>query len=45
MFIMRGMDVHKVSPKVEDLVIKSYNNMHVGYRMQVGWGIGRLKEK
>lgn len=39
MFIMHRMDVHKVPPIVEDLAIKSYNNMHVGYRMQVGWGI------
>lgn len=45
MFIMRRMDVHKVPPIVEDLAIKSYNNMHAGYRMQVGWGIGRLKKQ
>jgi len=35
----------EAGPNVNQDSIKTYNKMHVGYRMQMEWGIGGLKRK
>ncbi len=45
MFIMRRIGRREVAPNSDLDVIQSYNKMHVGYQMQVEWGIGCLKRK
>lgn len=44
MFIMHHMGVHKIPLNMDDLALKSYNKMHVGYHMQVEWDIRDQKE-
>jgi 3-methyladenine DNA glycosylase/8-oxoguanine DNA glycosylase len=45
MFIMRRLGRWEVGPNVDENVIKAYNKMHVGYKVQVEWEIGGLKRK
>jgi hypothetical protein len=43
MFIMKKMGRQKLPPNANHGVIHVYNKMHVGFRVQVEWGIGGLK--
>jgi hypothetical protein len=45
MFIMRRIGKLEIGPNVDQDAIKTYNKMHVGYKVQVEWGIGELKRK
>ncbi len=45
LFIMKRIGSCEVGLHVNQDYIKTYNKMHVGYRMQMEWGIGRLKRK
>jgi hypothetical protein len=45
MFIMKRIGRCEVSPNVDQYGIRTYNQMHVGYRMSMEWGIGGLKRK
>ncbi len=45
MFIMRRIGRHEISPNANKDAIKTYNKMHVGYKVWVEWGIGELKRK
>jgi hypothetical protein len=45
MFIMRKIRKRRIAPNVDMDAMHAYNKMHVGYRVQVEWGIGRLKRK
>ncbi len=42
---MKRIGKFEVGPNVDQDSIKTYNKMHVGYRMQMEWGIGGLKRK
>lgn len=42
---MRRLGRWEVGPNVDENVIKAYNKMHVGYKVQVEWEIGGLKRK
>ena len=45
MFIMRRIQGHKIGKEISQEVIDAWNKMHVGYCIQVEWGIGGLKQK
>jgi hypothetical protein len=45
MFIMWRIGRCEIGFNVDQNVIKAYNKMHVGYKMQVEWGIHGLKRK
>jgi len=46
LFIMKRMGKWKVPPDVNhDGAIQAYNKMHVGFKVQVEWGIGGFKQK
>jgi len=42
---MRRIKRCEIGPNVDQDAIKAYNKMHVGYRVQVEWGISGLKRK
>jgi hypothetical protein len=44
-FIMKRIGRCEVGPNVDQDSIRTYNKMHVGYRIQMEWGIGGLKRK
>jgi hypothetical protein len=43
MFIMKRMGRQELPPDVDHGVIQVYNKMHVGFKVQVEWGISGLK--
>jgi hypothetical protein len=45
MFIMRRMGRQELQSNVDHGVVDVYNKMHVGFRVQVEWGISGLKQK
>jgi hypothetical protein len=45
MFIMSRIRQQELSPNVDHVAMQTYNKMHVGFRVQVEWGIGGLKRK
>ena len=45
MFIMWRIQRHKIGERISQEVIDAMNKMHVGYRIQIEWGIGGLKQK
>ncbi len=45
MFIMQRIGRRKIAPITYMDIMHAYDNMHVGYRVHVEWGIGRLKRK
>ncbi len=45
MFIMQRIGRWEITPNADMDVVHAYNNVHVGYRVQVKWGIGGLKRK
>jgi hypothetical protein len=36
---------HELTPRHDQNAINVYNKIHVGYKVKVEWGIGRLKYK
>jgi hypothetical protein len=44
-FIMKRIGRCEIGPNVDQDVIRAYNKMHVGYKVQMEWGIGGLKRK
>ncbi len=42
MFIVKRCEIR---PNANQDVIKTYNKMHVGYKVRVEWGIGGLRRK
>jgi hypothetical protein len=45
MFIMKRIRRCEIGLNVDQDVIRAYNKMHVGYKVQMEWGIGGLKRK
>jgi hypothetical protein len=45
MFIMKRIRRCEIGPNVDQDVIRTYNKMNVGYKVQMEWGIGGLKKK
>jgi hypothetical protein len=45
MFIMKRIRRCDISLNVDQDAIKTYNKMHVGYRVRLEWAIGGLKRK
>jgi hypothetical protein len=45
MFIMKRIGRCEISPNVNQDAIRTYNKMHVGYKVRMEWGIGGLKRK
>jgi hypothetical protein len=45
MFIMQKIRKQRIVPNVNMDAMHAYNKMHLGYRVQIEWGIGRLKRK
>ena len=45
MFIMQSIHGHEIGDRISQEVIDTWNKMHVGYRVQVEWRIGGLKQK
>jgi hypothetical protein len=45
LFIMKRIGRCEVGFNADQNFIKTYNKMHVGYRMQMQWGIGGSKRK
>jgi hypothetical protein len=45
MFIMRRIQGHEMDEGISEEVVNAWNKMHAGYRIQVEWGIGGLKQK
>jgi hypothetical protein len=45
MFIMKRMGRRDLPSNVNHGAIHVYNKMHVGFKVQVEWGIGGLKQK
>jgi hypothetical protein len=44
-FIMRRMGRQKLPSNVNHGIVDVYNKMHVGFRVQMEWGISGLKQK
>ena len=45
MFIMRRIQGHEIGDGISQEVVDTWNKMHAGYRIQVEWGIGGLKQQ
>ena len=45
MFILRRIQGQEMGAEIAQLVLDAWNKMHAGYRIQVEWGIGGLKQK
>ena len=45
MFIMRQIQGQEMDANIKQSVVDAWNKMHAGYRIQVEWGIGGLKQK
>ena len=45
MFILRRIQDQEMGADIAQPVVDAWNKMHAGYRIQVEWGIGGLKQK
>jgi hypothetical protein len=45
MFFMRKIGQWELMPDIDHAVMGAYNKMHVSFKVQVEWGISRLKRK
>lgn len=45
MFVIQQLGKHEFAPRHDLNVVHAYNNMHVGYKVHVEWGIRMLKWK
>jgi hypothetical protein len=45
MFIMRRIGRWELAPNGDHVVVRTYNKMHAGFKVQVERGIGGLKRK
>ena len=45
MFIMRRIQGQEMGADIQQSTVDAWNKMHAGYRIQVEWGIGGLKQK
>jgi hypothetical protein len=45
MFIMRRIGQWELAPNADHAAMRTYNKIHVNFKVQMEWGIGGLKKK